>query len=219
MLHVSKRAEKMRPSKLGLIAGQKISVRDAIVALHVKSANDVAVALAEGISGSEESFVKIMNNKAKELGMTHTHFTNASGWHDAKQHSTAVDLAKLAIALDKHYPQHGNLFSKTSFTYKGNVIKGHNKVLAKYPGAKSGKTGFHCPAGFNLVINAERNGKNLVAVVTGGQSAQHRDKKMTALLDNHFGVKTPKIAETKYNKNVKLASGYRPKKGKTKYST
>jgi D-alanyl-D-alanine carboxypeptidase (penicillin-binding protein 5/6) len=218
MLPVSKHAEKQKPCKIWLKAGEKIALKDALVALHVKSANDAAVTIAEAIAGSEEKFAVLMNKKAKELGIHNTNFTNATGWHNPNQHSTAVDLAKLAIALENHHGKHAlPLMRKNTFAHKGQVINTHDKVLAHYPGAKVGKTGFHCPGGFNIVTTAERNGKNLVAVVTGGHSQPSRNKKITALLDTYFGVAKPTIVDAtkptiqKYRK-VKLATNYKNKK-------
>jgi D-alanyl-D-alanine carboxypeptidase len=132
----------------------------------------------------------------------------------------SLDLAKLVLALETHHGQYAiPLMRKKTFAHKGQVIKHHNKVLANYPGATVGKTGFHCPGGFNNVVTAERNGKKLIAVVTGGSTHQQRDHKMTALLDTHFGVTKPTIIDTvkqpsiqKYKK-VKLASAYKNKKG------
>lgn len=196
-LKVSKKASKMRPLKLGLKAGQTITVRDAILATHIKSANDAAVVLAENIAGSEEKFAIMMNKKARELGMYNTNFTNASGWHNPKQHSTALDLAMLGLALKNDHPRYSTILSKTSFTYKKRKINGHNSVLAYYKGANSGKTGFTSHAGCNLVTTAERNGKKLVAVVTGGASARRRDTSMIRLLDRHFGV-TPRHNKALY---------------------
>lgn len=204
-LKVSKRASKMRPMKLGLRNGQTITVRDAILATHIKSANDAAVVLAEGIAGSEEKFAKMMNKKAKELGMYNTHFTNASGWHNPKQHSTALDLAMLGLALKNDHPRYSTILSKTSFTYKKRKINGHNSVLAYYRGADSGKTGFTSHAGCNLVTTAERNGKKLVAVVTGGASARRRDNSMIKLLDRHFGV-TPRHNKALYASKTRSVS-------------
>jgi D-alanyl-D-alanine carboxypeptidase len=216
MLPVSKHAEKQKPCKIWLKAGEKIALKDALVALHVKSANDAAVTIAEAIAGSEEKFAVLMNRKAKELGINNTHFTNATGWHNPNQHSTAVDLAKLAIALENHHGKHAlPLMRKNTFERKGQVINTHDKVLAHYPGAKLGKTGFHCPGGFQIVTTAERNGKNLVAVVTGGSTQTSRNKKVTALLDTYFGIKKPvdkaKPSVQKYHK-VKVASNYKNKK-------
>lgn len=189
-LKVSKRAAKMRPLKLGLKAGQDITVRDAILATHIKSANDAAVVLAEGIAGTEDKFAKMMTAKAKELGMYNTNFTNASGWHNPKQQSTALDLAMLGLALKNDHAKYSYILRKTSFKYKKRKINSHNSVLAYYKGADSGKTGFTSHAGCNIVTTAERNGKKLVAVVTGGGNARRRDTKMIRLLDTHFGIST-----------------------------
>jgi D-alanyl-D-alanine carboxypeptidase (penicillin-binding protein 5/6) len=120
--------------------------------------------------------------------LLNTNFTNASGWHDKNQYSTALDLARLGLALQTHHTKYAPLLKKTQFTFRGKVINGHNRVLAHYPGAEGGKTGFHSPGGFNLVSKVKRNGKDLVAVVTGGTSAKSRDTKMVALLDRHCGV-------------------------------
>jgi D-alanyl-D-alanine carboxypeptidase (penicillin-binding protein 5/6) len=185
---VSLKAQKMRPSKLWLKAGQKITVRQAILGLHIKSANDAAVVLAEAIAGTEENFAKMMNAKAKKLGMTNTNIVNASGWHHSRQYSTALDLARLGIALKNDHTKYELLLKQKSFKFKGQKINSHNSVLAYYPGANCGKTGFHTPGGYNLVVAANRNGKNLVAVITGGRSAKHRDKRMVNLLDKHFDV-------------------------------
>lgn len=185
---ISLKAQKMRPSKLWLKAGQKITVRQAILGLHIKSANDAAVVLAEAIGGTEENFAKMMNKKAKQLGMNNTNIVNASGWHHPRQYSTALDLARLGIALKNDHTKYELLLKQKSFKFRGKRINSHNSVLAYYPGANCGKTGFHTPGGYNLVVAANRNGKNLVAVITGGRSAKHRDKSMVNLLDRHFGV-------------------------------
>ncbi len=219
MLYVSKNPPKTKPGKIWVKEGERISLRDAITAVHVKSANDASVVIAEAISGTEEKFVQLMNKKAKELGMRDTHFTNSHGWHHPQQHSTAVDLAKLILALETHHGKYAiPLMRKKTFEHKGQVINHHNRVLANYPGATVGKTGFHCPGGFNNAVTVERNGKKLIAVVTGGATHQQRDKKMTALLDTHFGVEKPTVINTtkpsvkKYNK-VKLANAnYKNKK-------
>jgi len=194
MFPVSKHAQGMRPSKLGLVNGQKISVGDSVMALIVKSANDVAVVVAEGLGGTESGFAHKMNNQAKALGMHRTHFVNASGWHDSHQVTTAVDMAKLGLALKRDFPEYYPLFKKTSFTFHGKVINGHNHVLKQYAGAEGLKTGYTGPAGFNLVTTASRKGMSLIGVVTGGSSANVRDKKMMALLDKYFGVEHMKYA-------------------------
>ncbi|MCP5369513.1 MAG: D-alanyl-D-alanine carboxypeptidase [Rickettsiaceae bacterium] len=187
-LYVSQNATKALPSKLYLVAGEKISVLDSIYALSIKSANDVAVTVAENMAGSEKKFARLMTIKARQLGMKDTNFTNASGWHDPKQYTTAVDLAKLTMAIKRDFPQYYKLFSEKSFVYKGKTINTHNKVAATYPGAEGLKTGYHVPAGCNLITTATRGGKSLVAIVTGHKNSTTRDTKMVRLLDTHFGV-------------------------------
>lgn len=214
MLPVTKQAQKAKPCKLGLVAGQNISVGDAVMALIVKSANDVAVTVAEGLGGTEEQFAKKMNATAKSLGMHNTHFTNASGWHHPHQLTTAVDMAKLGLALRRDFPEYYPLFKKTSFTFKGKVIKGHNHVLAQYVGAEGLKTGYHVPAGFNVVTTASRNGKSLIGVVMGGETAKTRDKKMMTLLDKHFG-----ITNTHHAANDSPTSSYKKSPSKKTIST
>ncbi|HJD56273.1 MAG TPA: D-alanyl-D-alanine carboxypeptidase [Rickettsia endosymbiont of Pyrocoelia pectoralis] len=201
---VSAKAAKMPPCKLGLRAGETITVREAINGLIIKSANDVAVTAAENMKGSEKAFAHLMNVKAKQLGMKNTYFKNASGWHDPLQQTTARDMAKLAMALKRDYPKFYPLFAKTSFVFRGNVINGHNRVTKNYQGAEGMKTGFHTPAGYNLVTTASRNNKSLIAVVTGGRSAASRDQQMMGLLDQHFNV-------TPAKPSIQLASNNKPK--------
>lgn len=190
-LYVSRRAERMLPTKLGLKAGETITVKDAMLGLIVKSANDASVALAEAIAGSEEKFATLMNFKAHSLGMKNTFFYNASGWHHPMQVTTALDMVKLAIALKRDYPRFYPLFSRTSFEFRGKTVKGHNRVVANYIGAEGLKTGFTCPSGFNLITSASRGDKALVGIVTSNKTASARDKKMVTLLDQHFGVVQP----------------------------
>lgn len=182
-LTVSSFAASAPRMNMGLKAKEKISVRDAILSVVVRSANDSAVVLAEKISGSESAFAKKMNVRAKELGMVHTVFRNASGLPNAEQKTTAYDMARLAIALRRDFPSYYPLFSKTSFTYKGKKYKGHNKVTSNYPGCDGLKTGFVNASGFNLVSSAKRGDTKVVAVVMGGETAASRDKRMITLLD------------------------------------
>lgn len=206
-LHVSPNATRAHPSKLHLKAGEQISVREAILALIVKSANDAAIVVAESIAGSEQKFAKLMNIRAKQLGMKNSFFTNASGWHHPAQKTTPIDLAKLSIAIKRDFPQYYGFFAKTSFKFKGKQINGHNRLTAHYPGAEGLKTGFTNPAGCNLITVATRNGKTLVGVVTGSNKAIARDKKMASLLDKHFGIKNDNLKTKKAPKSrIKLAS-------------
>ncbi len=199
-ISISAKASSMPPCKLGLKAGDKIKVSDAIKAIIVKSANDIAVAAAEAVSGSEEKFAAIMTKRARDLGMNQTLFRNATGWFHPDQKTTALDLAKLAIAIKRDFPKHYHNFSNTSFVFRGNVIRGHNPVTANYHGAEGMKTGFNNPAGSNLITTASRNGKSLVGVVTGNKSRFERDNKMVSLLDKYFGV-----SKGKEPTNIKVA--------------
>ena len=215
---VSSYAANAVPLKLGLKPGDTISVQDIIFGLIIKSANDAARVAAEGIAGSEEKFAKLMTIRARSLGMRHTNFTNASGLHHPDQKTTAVDLAKLAVAIKKDFPQYYPFFSKTSFHYRGREVRGHNKLTANYPGAEGLKTGFVNASGCNLITTATRGDKNLVGVVIGGKTAVARDQKMTKLLDECFGVNKIKrdsqIAQAKVTKTKILSNSQKPKSKK-----
>ncbi len=174
------------PTKLWVKAGQKISVRDALDAIIVHSANDVSVVVAEAISGSEEAFAEKMTQTAYQLGMTNTVFKNSHGLHDPEQITTAADMAKLGIALRRDFPEFYHMFSKKSFVYKGVVINGHNRVLSRYRWADGLKTGYITASGFNLVTSASRPDGKIVAVVLGGPTAAARDNHMISLLDRGF---------------------------------
>ena len=203
-LKVSKYATKVPPLKLYLKSGETITVKDAINGLIIKSANDVARVVAENIAGSEKRFAKLMTVRAKQLGMKNTNFANASGLHDARQRTTAVDLAKLAIAIKRDFPEYYPYFSKTSFAFRGKTVNGHNKITANYPWAEGLKTGYINAAGCNLITTATKNNKSLVGVVIGGKSAALRDKKMRNLLDKQFSK----------NRKSRLAKNYRKKSRK-----
>jgi serine-type D-Ala-D-Ala carboxypeptidase (penicillin-binding protein 5/6) len=198
-LYVSKNAAKMKPSKLGLTAGEKISVYDVILAMIVKSANDATLTAAEAISGSEKNFTKLMTLRAHQLGMKDSIFKTASGYDHNKNLTTSMDIAKLAMALKRDYRKFYHLFSYTKFNFRGVEVHGHNRVTANYDGAEGLKTGFTCPAGFNLVTTASRGNKSLIGVVTGSTSAASRDQKMVSLLDKHFKTTQPKPMRVAFN--------------------
>lgn len=183
---ISKRAASMVPSKIGLEPGDTIRVRDAIYALVTKSANDVAVGVAEHIAGSEAAFAQKMTKRAREIGMYNTTFKNASGLHSARQVSTARDMAKLAHFVITRYPQYYRYFSRKEFTYRGVTYRNHNRLLDSYPGIDGMKTGYINAAGFNLVASAVRNNQRLIGVVFGGRTGKSRNAHMAALLDDGF---------------------------------
>ncbi|AVP87287.1 D-alanyl-D-alanine serine-type carboxypeptidase [Candidatus Phycorickettsia trachydisci] len=185
---VSNHAANAKPCKLGLEAGETITVKEAILATIIKSANDAARAIAEEIGGSERKFAYIMNRKAKALGMRNTVFRNASGWHDPRQTTTAVDLLKLAIALKRDFPEYYPMFRLTSFMFKNKEYQGHNHVVKNYVGAEGMKTGYISASGYNLVTAAKRGNRRLIGVIIGGKTAKERDGRMITLLNKYFST-------------------------------
>ena len=183
---VSKRATRQPPSKLNLSAGSNITVKNAILALVTKSANDVATVIAENLGKSERNFARLMTRKAKKLGMTRTTFRNASGLPNRGQLSTARDMATLGIAIRKNHPKFFKLFKTKSFIYKGIKYTNHNNLLGSYSGTDGIKTGYTNASGFNLVASVERNGQRIIGVVFGGKKARLRDKHMVTLLNKYF---------------------------------
>ncbi|OAN51270.1 D-alanyl-D-alanine carboxypeptidase [Paramagnetospirillum marisnigri] len=186
MLPVSAHAAAQAPSKLALDPGDRISVRDAVLALVTKSANDVAVVVAEAVGGSEANFAQMMTRKARALGMRSTTYRNASGLPDTGQVSTVRDQALLARALIEHHPGYYRYFSTRQFVYEGQPINTHNRLMLNYPGADGIKTGYIHASGFNLIASAKRGDKRIIGVVFGGTTGASRDKHMAQLLDKGF---------------------------------
>jgi D-alanyl-D-alanine carboxypeptidase len=178
----------MSATNLNVDGGDRISVETAILALVVRSANDVAAAIAEHIGGTEAGFARLMTNKAHMLGMTNTTFRNANGLPDPKQRTTARDMATLSVALLRDFPQYYGYFKRTSFKYRGVNFRGHNKLLKTFAGYDGIKTGYIRASGFNLASSAERNGRRLVVVVMGGTSPSMRDRKVADLLTQGFKI-------------------------------
>ncbi|MEQ1783186.1 MAG: D-alanyl-D-alanine carboxypeptidase family protein [Hyphomonadaceae bacterium] len=185
-IKVSKAASRAQPSKLGLKSGTTIKVEDAIRALVTKSANDVAIVLAEKLGGSEAKFAVKMNAKAKELGMLNTTFRNASGLPDKKQITTARDMAKLGEAIYMDHKNRYNYFSLSSFTWGKRKYMNHNELLRKVDGVDGIKTGFTNASGYNLMASAERNGRRVIAVMLGGKTGRSRDAHVADLLEAAF---------------------------------
>ncbi len=183
---VSKIAAGRSPSKLYLKPGQSISTEQAIYALVTKSANDVATAIAEKLSMSEQAFAKRMTRKARALGMSQTTFRNASGLPHSKQLSTARDMARLAIAMRRDFPQYFKYFSTKSFNWNGRKFGNHNKLLSKFNGTDGIKTGYINASGFNLVASVKRNNVRLIGVVFGGKTSRSRDAHMMDILERQF---------------------------------
>lgn len=180
---VSRTAANRSPSKLGLKAGETIKVKDAIIALIVKSANDCATVLAEGLGYSEEKFAQTMTQVAKELGMKNTTFKNASGLPNRAQKTTARDMAILGAAIYHHFPEHYKLFSTQKFSYNGRTYYSHNHLLKSFTGADGLKTGFTNAAGYNIVTSAERNGNRVIAVTMGHNTIKGRDKQIAQMMN------------------------------------
>lgn len=197
LITVSARAASQPPTKLGLAAGEQITVDDAMKAIAVKSANDMAVALAEHIGGSEQRFAALMTLRGQELGMSNTRFVNASGLPDSRQISTARDIAIMSRAVMRDFPQYYSFFSLRSFTYRGVTMNNHNRLLGQMWGVDGLKTGYTNASGFNLAASAVRDGRRLITVVLGGRSTVSRDDHVEDLMLTGFDVlKRRSLGET-----------------------
>lgn len=180
------------PSKLGVGAGNSITVENAILALVTKSANDVAAATGEFLGGTESKFAAMMTAKARQLGMTSTTFRNASGLPDDRQVTTARDMAKLGIALREHFPHHYHYFSTRSFQFGKRSFANHNRLLGRVRGVDGIKTGYIRAAGFNLVTSATDGNRRIVAVVMGGRTGKSRNDHMADLVARYLPKASPR---------------------------
>jgi|HubBroStandDraft_6_1064221.scaffolds.fasta_scaffold145371_1 D-alanyl-D-alanine carboxypeptidase len=185
-LIMSARAARMPPSKMGFRPGTQVTLDNALKMLMVKSPNDVAVMVAEGVSGSVEAFADDMNADAQRLGMHESHFVNPNGLHNPDHVSSARDMAIVARALLREFPDHADLFSIGALQLGRQYIPNHNGLLGRYPGADGMKTGFTCPAGFNVVASANHGGRRLIVVVLGAPSARLRNQEAADLFDRGF---------------------------------
>ncbi len=216
---ISAHAAAQAPSKLGLVPGQTLLVEDAVLGLVTKSANDAAVCVAEYLGGSEPGFAEKMTHKARELGMRQTQFKNASGLPNLGQQSTARDMVTLARAMIHNHGNYYHYFSTKQFVYNGLVLNTHNHLMEQYEGADGIKTGYIAASGFNLVASAKRDGRRLIGVVFGGQSAAARDRHMAQLLDTAFhrapgsaGIEMAELPEQKEEAELAAAEdSARPK--------
>ena len=201
-LQVSEHAADQSPTKLGLREGSTISVEDAIKGMVTRSANDAAAVVAENLAGSEAEFGRQMTRKARALGMSNTVYRNASGLPDSAQVTTARDQAILGRAIQERFPRYYRYFSTRSFTFRGQRIGNHNRLLGRVEGVDGIKTGYIRASGFNLVTSVKRDGRHVVAVVLGGASAGARDARMHQLLAQHVDKAStkrtaPMIAEAR----------------------
>ena len=205
-LSVSRHAANMEPSKLGLKPGQRIQVKQVINALIVKSANDCAVVLAEALGKTESQFAEKMTAKAKKLGMKNTTFKNASGLPNPQQKTTARDMATLANAMYRDFPQYYNLFAQKTFSYNGRTLYTHNHVLQQFKGADGMKTGYTRAAGFNIVTSAQRKGNRVIAVTMGHKTYRERDNKVMAMMDQGL----TKLAQNDKDSTAKMYASLKP---------
>ena len=179
---VSQHAAEQDPTKLNLRPGQTIRVEDAIKGLVTRSANDAAVVIAEAIGGDEDDFAQLMTRKARALGMSKTVYRNASGLPNDEQVTTARDQATLGRAIQDRFPRYYRYFATSTFVYKGNAIRNHNRLLGSVEGVDGIKTGYTRASGFNLVTSMRRGNRHLIGVVLGGRSGGSRDAIMRNLL-------------------------------------
>ena len=183
---ISEHAAAQAPSKLGISAGDSLSVDEAIKAIVTRSANDVAVAIAEAVGGDESNFAQMMTRKAHALGMSRTIYRNASGLPNDEQITTARDLTVLARATEERFPKYFHYFSTHEFDYAGEIIGNHNHLLGRVDGVDGIKTGYTRASGFNLLTSVHRDGRSLVAVVMGGRTSGARDRMMEQLISDHI---------------------------------
>ncbi len=173
---ISRNAWNQAPSKSGLAIGSSITLRDALYILVVKSANDIAVAVAEAVSGSVPNFVDEMNKMATSMGLSATHYVNPHGLHSEKQITSARDLAVLVLYIRRDYPQYLPMFATEAVKLNEHVLESNNNLLLHFEGTTGMKTGYVCASGLNIVATAERQGRNMLAVVLGGSSARERNE-------------------------------------------
>ena len=189
-VRMTKNAAKEPPSKMGYAPGSELTLDNALKIIMVKSANDVATAIGESIAGSEKAFAARMNAESLRLGMTGSNWVNAHGLHSEEQYSTAHDLAVLARALRTEFPQYESYFKLEGIVAGNAKIKNHNDLIRRFDGTDGMKTGYTCPAGFNLVATATRDDRTLLAVVIGERSSEERAVKAADLLAAGFGAAT-----------------------------
>jgi D-alanyl-D-alanine carboxypeptidase len=195
-VRVSAKATQEPPSKMGYPAGTVLTLDTALKIIMVKSANDIATAIGESLAGSQAAFAARMNSEAKRIGMTGSNFVNAHGLHNDMQYTTAHDLAVLALAIRAEYPQYASYFTIEALGSGADVIENHNTLMGRFTGADGMKTGYTCPAGYNLVASATRNGRTMIAVVIGATSVATRADKAADMLAKGFSLppaQSPKL--------------------------
>jgi D-alanyl-D-alanine carboxypeptidase len=186
LLTMSRNAVAQQPTKMGFSIGTTVTVDNALKMLMVKSANDIAVAIAEGVGGSIGGFADLMNANARRLGMSQSNFVNPNGLPAENHVTSARDLAILARALIREFPEYDSFWHISSIRYGNRVMRNYNSLIDRYPGADGMKTGFICASGYNVVASATRNGRRLIAVVLGSWSGAARAQKAAQLLERGF---------------------------------
>ena len=186
LLPVSRNAAAQQPTKMGFKVGATVTVDNALKMLMVKSANDIAVAIAEGVGGSIAGFADLMNANARRLGMSQSNFVNPNGLPAENHISSARDLGILARALIREFPEYDSYWHISSIRYGNRVMRNYNSLIDRYPGADGMKTGFICASGYNVVASATRNGRRLIAVILGSWSGAVRAQKAAQLLERGF---------------------------------
>ena len=189
-VRVSKYALSKPPSRMGFPAGTILNIENALKIILVKSANDIAISIAESISGSEKAFVKRMNKTAARLGMTGTNYVNPHGLHNSAQYTTARDLGLLSMAMYRDFPQYAYMLKIPAIRFGKKKMKSYNSLLGRYPGADGIKTGYVCASGFNIAASAKRRGRRLIAVVLGAANTHERGITTAKLLNSGFARKT-----------------------------
>ncbi|MBU1306151.1 MAG: D-alanyl-D-alanine carboxypeptidase [Alphaproteobacteria bacterium] len=179
---LSKKAVAQAPSKSGLPVGSGLTLKDALYVMLVKSANDVAMAIAETVGGDEAGFVAKMNDVASRMGLNATHFTNPNGLHDPGQYTSARDLAVLALYIQQSFPQYLPMFGTDVVQLGKAKLESNNELLTSFAGTTGMKTGYVCASGLNMVVTVERNGRRMLAVVLGGSSARERNERAAELV-------------------------------------
>ncbi|MEN0000384.1 MAG: D-alanyl-D-alanine carboxypeptidase family protein [Pseudomonadota bacterium] len=195
-VRISSTAASAPPSKMGYRVGAVMTVENALEMLIIRSANDVAVALGEAVAGTQSAFVTQMNETAWALGMNETQFANPHGLDHPDQYSTARDLAILAMAIRRQYPQYDGLFEAEAIETAGGVTASYNILLGRYAGADGMKTGFVCASGFNIAASATRNSRTMIAIVLGEPDQQARAEKSAELLERGFAADTASLVQT-----------------------
>jgi D-alanyl-D-alanine carboxypeptidase len=186
LLTLSRNAAAQQPTKMGFKIGTTVTVDNALKMLLVKSANDIAVAIAEGVGGSIAGFADMMNANARRLGMSQSNFVNPNGLPAENHVTSARDLAILARALIREFPEYDSYWHISSIRYGNRIMHNYNSLIDRYPGADGMKTGFICASGYNVVASATRNGRRLIAVVLGAWSGAVRAQKAAQLLERGF---------------------------------